>query len=89
MYAPRSSAITALSVTTQPVFAVGNPQPLPRGGLVMGGPQLTRRYDMMRDGRILGIANNVSQTQSNVAVTPEIDVVLNWFEELKARVPVK
>ena len=88
MYAPRSSAaLTAVSVTTQPAFALGNPQSVPRGGLVVGGPQLPRRYDMMRDGRLLGIAP-VSQTQS-VAVTPEIEVVLNWFEELKSRVPTK
>jgi serine/threonine-protein kinase len=89
VYAPRSSAqMTAVGVKTQPEFAIGNPQPLPRGGLVVIGPQMPRRYDMMRDGRILGIAS-VSQTQSSLAVTPEIDVVLSWFEELTARVPTK
>ncbi len=42
----------------------------------------------MGDGRILGVVN-VGRTPSGVAVTSEIAVVLNWFEELKARVPTK
>jgi hypothetical protein len=83
------SQLAAVSVTTQPEFAVGNPQPVPRGGLVVVGGQMPRRYDMMRDGRILGIVGVIQTQQSSGAVASEIDVVLNWLEELKQRVPVK
>jgi len=43
-----------------------------------------RNYDVMPDGRILGVIA-AGQTQS--PGTREIQVVLNWFEELKQRVP--
>ena len=41
---------------------------------------------MMPDGRILGVVA-AGQTQSAESTTPQIQVVLNWFEELKQRVP--
>ena len=42
----------------------------------------------MPDGRILGVVA-AGQTQSAGSTTPQIQVVLNWFEELKRRVPTK
>jgi hypothetical protein len=89
LYSSRVSAqLSAVSVTTQPVVAVGNPQSVPRGGLLVIGPQVPRRYDRMRDGRILGIAG-ASQAQSFASGPSEIEVVLNWFTELQQRVPTK
>jgi hypothetical protein len=41
----------------------------------------------MPDGRILAVVP-AGQSQS-ASATPQIQVVLNWFEELKARVPVR
>jgi len=61
--------------------------PVPRGGTIPIGQVSPRRYDITPDGRILGIVP-AGQTPSGAAAAPEIQVVFNWFEELKARVPV-
>ena len=78
----------ALSVTTRPTFAFGNPVPVPRP-FVVRGPGFERNYDITRDGkRFLGVVA-AGQTESGAPAAPQIQVVLNWFEELKARVPTK
>jgi hypothetical protein len=41
---------------------------------------------VLRDGRVLRRANAVDAPAPD---NPPIRVVLNWFEELKQRVPVK
>ena len=88
LYSRAEGDFGAVSVTTQPTFAVGNPVPVPRGSMVGIGTPAPRRYDIAPDGRILGIVL-AGQTPSDAAVRPEIQVVLNWFEELKVRVPSK
>ena len=46
-----------------------------------------RAWDILPDGRLIGItAGAEERTRSSL---PELRVVLNWFEELKQRVPVK
>ena len=46
-----------------------------------------RAWDILPDGRFIGItAGAEERTRSSL---PEMRVVLNWFEELKQRVPVK
>ena len=75
------------TITTQPSFAFSAPVPMPRGGAIGLGPTAQRNYDVMPDGRILGVVA-AGQTQSAGSTTPQIQVVLNWFEELKQRVPV-
>jgi dipeptidyl aminopeptidase/acylaminoacyl peptidase len=75
-------------VTTQPSFAVGEAMPVPRP-FQSAGPTSERPFDISRDGQhFLGLID-AAQTQSGTPATPQIQVVLNWFEELKARVPVK
>jgi hypothetical protein len=48
-----------------------------------------RNYDLTPDGKILGLVDASERTQSGNPDAPEFRVVLNWFEELKARVPAK
>jgi eukaryotic-like serine/threonine-protein kinase len=76
-----------VSVTTQPTFTLGNPVQVPHG-FATGAPTVTRNNDMMPDGKILGIAARRIQPGA-AATTAQIQVVLNWFEELKQRVPTK
>jgi serine/threonine-protein kinase len=83
MYTPAPGVFEAASVTTQPVFAFGNAVTVPRAFLG-GPPAVQRMYDMMPDGRFLGIV--VPGQASSANPMEEIYVVLNWFEELKARV---
>ena len=48
-----------------------------------------RPFDISRDGqRFLGLIE-AAQTQSGAPAAQQIQVVLNWFEELKARAPSK
>jgi eukaryotic-like serine/threonine-protein kinase len=74
-----------VTVTTKPVFMFGNTVVLPRR---FGAPPLVRRpYDIMPDG------NFVSTVQPGDAAAGQseasrIQVVLNWFEDLRARVPI-
>ena len=74
-------------VTLRPAFATGTPMPLPIGELQVWRPDWWRQNDVSRDGRRIGIlATDKSLFPGNTRV---IHVVLNWFEELKTRVPVK
>jgi hypothetical protein len=67
----------AVRVETDPEFRFQPPEVLFEGGYV-----LDRRpnYDVGPDGRFLMIKNEESEI-------PQINVVLNWFEELKRLVP--
>jgi hypothetical protein len=73
----------AVTVTTQP--AIGFSRPVPanfgRGNLVGTGPQV-RNVDIMPDGQHFLI---LVQPGGN-GVVPQIQVVLNWTDELKRRV---
>ena len=78
----------AVSVTTRPTFTFGNPMPAPTP-FVERGPAFERNNDITLDGkRFLGVVA-AGQTASGAPAAPQIQVVLNWFEELKARVPTK
>jgi hypothetical protein len=76
------------TITTQPSFASSAPVPVPRGGAIALGPTSPRNYDVTPDGRFLGVVA-AGQTQPAGSTAPQIQVVLNWFEELKQRVPTK
>jgi hypothetical protein len=73
-------------VSTSPSFSVGGVTQVPRP-FINAPPSAERTYDTMPDGRILGLQVNVGPDGKPIA--PRIQVVLNWFEELKQRVPLK
>ena len=73
-------------VSTSPSFSVGGVTLLQRP-FINAPPSSERTYDTMPDGRILGLQVNVGADGKPIA--PDIEVVLNWLEELKQRVPVK
>jgi hypothetical protein len=45
-----------------------------------------RAWDMLLDGRFIGITSTAEGALRDFL--PEMRLVLNWFEELKQRVPV-
>jgi len=54
------------------------------------GEMFERNNDITRDGKqFLGVVAAGSAAASGATAAPQIQVVLNWFEELKARVPTK
>ncbi len=80
-----------VSVVTTPSFAVGHASVLNRGPMWFAGGASMRPVDMARDGRILGEID-ADQGRTGLSSTQQmqqIRVVLNWFEELKQRVPVR
>ncbi len=79
--------MAAVSVNTAGGITFGTPTRFPSsatGERLSGEP---RAFDIMADGRFIGLVN-VADDQTR-ASSSEIRVILNWFEELKQRVPVK
>ena len=85
-YTPGSAQFAVVAVTPGSTLGIGNPQPLVKM-FNDRGPMVARSYDVMPDGRVLApVEAATSQTRNGAA---QINIVLNWQEELKARVPVK
>ena len=85
-------------VETEPTFEHGNPEILFKGQYVSFnlGPIILTPWDIHPDGkRFLMIKPPVETstepvTDESTSVVPrKINIVLNWFEELKDRVPVE
>ena len=81
-YSPEISQLWAVDVKTQGGVAIGNPVALPRQVANVVGPGFD--YDVMPDGRLVATSAGWAGSERQ-----EIQVVLNWFEELKRLVPVK
>ena len=83
-YVPAPGRFLVVSVKADPTFTFTPPMPVPRG-FGVADPAAPRTFDITSDGRFLGVgaAGPGAGTQTG------IHVVLNWFEELKARVPTR
>jgi Tol biopolymer transport system component len=81
-FVPAPNRFNVVNVTLEPVFATTASADLPRP-FGISPPASPRNYDMLPDGRIVGI-NSAGERGGTFA--NEIHVVQNWFEELKARV---
>jgi hypothetical protein len=85
-YSPGAGRLVAMTVVASQGFGCGPAPPLTRPFTNAPGV-VERTYDVARDGkRFLGLT---STTAPAGPTRPEIRVVLNWFDELKARAPVK
>ena len=73
----------AVDLTTQPAFSVGKPKLLFDGRYVLNSASFPY-YDVTPDGQRFLMVKPVEQEQE---AATQINVVLNWFEELKRRVP--
>jgi len=76
------SKMMAVDVTTQGAFTAGKPRMLFEGPYVPT-PRSFPDYDVSPDGQRFLMLKRNEQAQAAV----QINVVLNWFEELKRRVP--
>jgi Tol biopolymer transport system component/predicted Ser/Thr protein kinase len=72
----------AVEVATQPAFSAGKPKVLFEGAYV-ATPRSLPNYDVSPDGQRFLMLEGSEQGQAPT----QINVVLNWFEELKRRVP--
>ena len=77
----------AVDIRTEPSFASGKPVQLPIPGILYD-PNGPRPFDITPDGRFV-VVIPASQTDTNPQRTSQINLVLNWFVELKQRVPAR
>ncbi len=82
-YNPQLGRFEAVNLTTQPTFAFGNPVPLARK-LQMGPPGSRTNYDITPNGAFVGLIT-AGETNYDTGSNDRIQVVLNWFEDAKAR----
>ena len=82
-YSLSSEKLMAVPVQTKPTFNFGQPMPLPIEGILQatGG----RRYDIMPDGNRFLVMLPEIQTKESLRRLQQVNVVLNWFEELKSK----
>ena len=78
-----ASKMMAVDVATQETFSAGKPKVLFEGPYVPT-PRSFPDYDVSPDGQRFLMLKANEQAQGAPA---QINVVLNWFEELKRRVP--
>jgi serine/threonine-protein kinase len=89
IYSPAPGAQVSVSVATVPTFALGNPVRMPQP-FVERGPGTERPVDFMADGKhFLGVVPIGSNAPTDPSAAQEIQVVLNWSEELKRLVQAK
>ena len=82
-YLDSSGAMIAVPIQTTPTFSAGVPTKLFEGQWFRG--QAGRTYDVAQDGRFLMIKDAATGDQG--ATSPTMTVVVNWVEELKAKLP--
>jgi serine/threonine-protein kinase len=82
--------IVAVAVISSQGFAFG-PAPSVAKAFFSSSGLVERTYDVARDGkRFLGlISAGAAASSAGGAPRPELRVVLNWFDELKTRAPIK
>jgi serine/threonine-protein kinase len=84
-YTPGPGAlITAVPVSTKPAFSMGEPVVLPRT-FNNDAPSTQTSYDIIAPRRFLGL---MSEDRSDNG-DRQLHVVLNWFDELIAKVPAQ
>jgi hypothetical protein len=78
--------LNTVRVTTQPNFTFSEATPVARPFQNLA-PSFERPFDIGRDGQRFLSFVDAATAQDNTPAAPQIQVVLNWFEELKQRVP--
>lgn len=73
----------AVDISVQPNFAAAKPRVL-FGGRYMPTPGTLPNYDVSLDGRRFLM---LKRSEAGEAAPTQINIVVNWFEELKRRVP--
>jgi len=77
--------LMAVDIANQAGFAAGRPRKLFEGRYGEPPNPVTANYDVSPDGQRFLMTKESEQSSS----ATQINVVLNWFEELKRRVPTE
>ena len=84
--AATAAQMVAVSVTTAGGVRFGPPVRFPASVTGDRASREPRAWDILPDGRFIGIVSGAEEATRSSG--PELRLVLNWFEELKQRVPV-
>ena len=78
----------SVSVTTKPTFATGDPVPAQRASLTSSALEGVgnREYDIGRNGKVVGLIETGINANTPASAS-QMQIVLNWTEELKRLVP--
>jgi hypothetical protein len=82
LYVPRLGGFEAVRVTTRPTFAFGNAVAIDRK-FNPGAPAVRALYDITPDDRFVGLVP--IGDHARIYSAPTVQVVLNWFEEVRRR----
>jgi serine/threonine protein kinase len=85
----KDDAAIAVSVETEPTFKPGKAEILFRGPYVLLGGNEGHPWDISPDGKRFLMMKEPQSTPSAGGGPRKISIVVNWFEELKQRAPVK
>jgi serine/threonine-protein kinase len=83
--------VMAVSAETEPTFKAGKPETLFQApSIVLGSMEALNIWDISPDGKRFIMMKSLLQTEneSSEKARSKINIVVNWFEELKERVPV-
>jgi eukaryotic-like serine/threonine-protein kinase len=86
-YLDAGGVLTSVPVQTMPTFSAGNPAKVFETRYLV--PNNARTYDVSPDGQRFVMIKGPADDGRASAASLSLVVVLNWFEELKQRVPVK
>ena len=82
------NSVMAVEVETKSAFSPGKPKVLFQGEYISGSTSNLNPWDISHDGkRFLMVKEATRVSTTAEASRPTINIVLNWFEELKERVP--
>jgi len=79
----------AATVEREPSFGFGTPKILFRGSFIGPGSFDGTPWDISPDGKHFLVIKPPQSPASPAEAPRKINIVLNWLEELKQRVPVK
>jgi serine/threonine-protein kinase len=85
-YLETQGRLMSAAVENGPTFVHRTPRMVFEGGYA--APNQGRTYDVSADSQRFVMIKNATGDAGGDAAPPHINIVLNWFEELKARVPV-
>ena len=90
IYVPSAASgrLAIVDVNTKRGAIFGTPQTIPATVTLGRASGLTRAFDMLPDGRFIGLVSG-SEDGPGTADSREIRVVINWFDQLKRLVPAK
>jgi serine/threonine-protein kinase len=88
-YNPGPAQIGVIRINTRLTFSFGEPVTISTAGLQSKDPTRNSRvWDIAPDHkRVIGVTDATESAASGEAAAPQIEVVLNWFTDLRARVP--